>query len=72
MAKRFNTADSPFGPVEVSERPPGELTEKEKQSYAEMVKNDQKRVSLGYNRVLEKVKILRQGFSKAVIAGTRM
>ena len=27
MAKRFNTADSPFGPVDVSERPPGELNE---------------------------------------------
>ena len=30
MAKRFNTADSPFGPVDVSERPPGELNEDEK------------------------------------------
>lgn len=36
-----------------------------------MVKNEQKLISQGYNRVLEKVKILRQGFSKAVIAGTR-
>lgn len=32
MAKRFNTADSPFGPVDVSERPTGELTEDEKKN----------------------------------------
>ena len=30
MAKRFNTKDSPFEPVDVSERPPGELNEDEK------------------------------------------
>ena len=36
-----------------------------------MVKDEKKLILQGYNRVLEKVKILRQGFSKAVIAGTR-
>ena len=36
-----------------------------------MVKDEQKLILQGYNRVLEKVKILQQGFSKAVIAGTR-
>ena len=32
MAKRFNTKDSPFGSVDVSERPPGELNEDEKKN----------------------------------------
>ena len=36
-----------------------------------MVKDKKKLILQGYNRVLEKVKTLRQGFSKAVIAGTR-
>ena len=36
-----------------------------------MVKDKKKLILQGYNRVLEKVKILRQGFSKAIIAGTR-
>ena len=71
MAKRFNTKDSPFGPVDVSERPPGELNEDEKKRYTAMVKDEKKLILQGYNRVLEKVKILRQGFSKAVTAGTR-
>ena len=35
------------------------------------MKYDKNLILQGYNRVLEKVKILRQAFSKAVIASTR-
>ena len=54
----------------MSEKRAGELNDDEK-IYNDLLKKEQKEIAQGYNRILEKVKILRQGFSKAVIAGTR-
>ena len=71
MAKRYESDESLFGPVDISERPRVEFNEEEKQILNAKLKEDQKLIAQGYNRVIEKVKILRQGFSKAVISGTR-
>lgn len=72
MAKIFDKSDNcPFGPVEVSEKPTGELTDDEKKMYNETMKKEQQLILQGYNRIIEKVKIMRQGFSKAVISGSR-
>ena len=71
MARRYSNEDYLFGPVEVSEKRAGELNDDEKKIYNDLLKKEQKEIAQGYNRILEKVKILRQGFSKAVIAGTR-
>jgi hypothetical protein len=53
-----------------STRPPGELSEDDIKQYNSLLKTEQKLISQGYNRILEKVKIVCQGFSKVVIAGT--
>ena len=71
MARRYSNEDYLFGPVEVSEKRAGELNDDEKKIYNDLLKKEQKEIAQGYNRILEKVKIPRQGFSKAVIAGTR-
>ncbi len=74
MAKRYNEATNdelPFGPVDVSPKKSEDLSKEESKKYHAIWKNEQKQISTGYNRVQEKVKLLRQGFSKALIAGTR-
>ena len=45
--KRYNTKL----PVDVRERPPGELNEDDNKDYTAMVKDEQKLILQGYNRV---------------------
>eukprot|EP00794_Sanderia_malayensis_P010301 gene10301-11364_t len=74
MAERFNQSSNeelPFGPVNVAPQRSGEYTEEEIKEYNKNMKQEQKQITTGYNRVQEKVKLIRQGFSKAIIAGTR-
>ena len=39
-----------------------------KKMYNDLLKKEQKEIAQGYNRIFAKVKILRQGFSTAVVA----
>jgi hypothetical protein len=51
MAKRFKSAgcaDTPFGPVEASARPPGELSEDEIKKHNSLLKTEQKLISQGF------------------------
>ncbi|XP_057305334.1 uncharacterized protein LOC130642262 [Hydractinia symbiolongicarpus] len=61
LAKLYQNEEEVFGPVEDTS------TELSQENVREM----KKMIARGYQRVLEKIKDLRQGFSKAVISGTR-
>ena len=73
MAKRYECNNDLFGPVDVTppSRPLSELNEEEKAAYNAQAKQEKDLISRGHKRVMEKVKDLRQGFSKAVLAGRR-
>ena len=67
MAKKYEG----FGPVETTINPRADLSIQESKEYGEKIKLENKLIDTGYNRVLQKVKILRQAFSKAIVSGTR-
>ena len=73
MAKKYEHDISLFGPVSIT--PPArqmqELKQQEKAVYDVQSKQENNLISRGHNRILEKVKSLRQGFFKAVLAGRR-
>eukprot|EP00794_Sanderia_malayensis_P008482 gene8482-9386_t len=70
MAKKFREG---FGPESVSEppKPQIEMTKEERQEYESKIKAENNLIGKGYNRILQKVKAIRQGFSKVLISGTR-
>ena len=67
MAKKYEG----FGPVETTINPRADLSIQESKEYGGKIKLENKLIDTGYNRVLQKVKILRQAFSKAIVSGTR-
>ena len=62
MAKNYEG----FAPAETPANPRADLSIQEKKEFEEKIKLENKFIDTGYNRVFQKVKILRQGFSKAV------
>ena len=71
MAKKYEHDITLFGPVSVTP-PPRQMQERnqqEKAVYDVQSKQENNLISSGHNRILEKVKSLRQEFSKAVPAG---
>ena len=74
MAARFPCDESngiPFGPVQTTPFLNDARNTDEIQSFKAKLKIEQKQISQGYSRILEKVKSVRQGFSRAIISGTR-
>ena len=73
MEKKYEHDISLFGPVSVTPPPRQmqELNQQEKAVYDVQSKQENNLISRGHNRILEKAKSLRQGFSKAVLAGGR-
>ena len=66
MAGIYRDEEDLFGPLE-NEKPDKTATKEEKALF-----NDRKKlVTRGYKRIQEKIKDLRQGFSKAIVNGTR-
>ena len=61
MSKKHEDDQSCFGPVALPNRPPNCLDEKEAKDNERQVKEEKRQISRGYNRVLEKVKTIRQG-----------
>ena len=59
-----------FGPAKPSMCPEG-LTTEEQKDFLKTVKRDKDHIKLGYSRVMEKIKEIRQGFTKAVTTGKR-
>ena len=66
MAKRYSDHRDFFGPESIMEDSE-ELDIEEKNA----IKEDKKLTAKGYRRILEKIKDIRQEFSKAVLRGTR-
>ena len=62
MAKNYEG----FAPAETPANSRADLSIQEKKEFEEKIKLENKFIDTGYNRVFQKVKILRQGFSKAV------
>eukprot|EP00794_Sanderia_malayensis_P014422 gene14422-biopygen11518 len=63
-----------FGPVaahSISDNDIQKLNEKEKKVYYHKVKEDADLIKKGYSRIQEKVKEIRQNFSRAVVSGRR-
>jgi hypothetical protein len=73
MAKIYSEDISIFGPLSVDQLPDGfnEMSKEEKAEAKELVKISKELIAKGTKRVMEKVKEIRQAFSKAVISGTR-
>ena len=74
MAKIYESEDPLlFGPVEIctSLVPIDELSKEEKEAFHARKKKENDLISRGHARIQEKVKEIRQSFSKAVTAGTR-
>jgi hypothetical protein len=73
MAKIYSEDISIFGPLSVDQLPDGfnEMSKEEKDEAKELVKISKELIAKGTKRVMEKVKEIRQAFSKAVISGTR-
>ena len=71
MAKIYDNGC--FGPVEISAPPAslGELTSEEKDDFSKRKQAERSCIKKGHQRILEKLKDIRQNFSKAVTAGTR-
>ena len=65
--------ESDFGPNEVClpSKPVKEMTEDEYKVYKNILDKDKGMIKLGYNRIKEKLKSIRQDYSKAVVSGTR-
>ena len=59
-----------FGPSRCSVCPEN-ATEEEKKEFLSLIKCEKEHIKLGYNRVMEKTKELRQKFTQAVTNGTR-
>ena len=66
VTKRYSDQRDFFGPESVMEDS-NELSIEQRNS----IKEDKKLISKGYRRILEKIKDIRQEFSKAVLRGTR-
>ena len=73
MAKIYDEQQEFFGPLEIlpSEKPLEELSKSEKDSFMKRKKLLNSQLQRGHQRVVEKVKEIRQNFSKAVTLGTR-
>ena len=71
MASIYEESD--FGPNEVCvpSKPVKEMTEDEYKVYKSILDKDKSMIKLGYNRIKEKLKSIRQDYSKAVVSGTR-
>ena len=68
MTKKFEG----FGPLEpIRFKKNDMLTKEEKKEQNKQTKECDKQIERGYNRVQSKIKQLRQGFSKALISGSR-
>ena len=61
MAKKYEENQSYFGPVALPQRTPEFVDDKDKKDYDKQIKEDKHCISRGYNRILEKVKHIRQG-----------
>lgn len=73
MAKIYNEDIFMFGPLCVDQLPDGfnEMPQEEKDMAKEVIKVAKELIAKGTKRVMEKVKEIRQAFSKAVISGKR-
>lgn len=62
-----------FGPVEktVAEKPVKEMSKEEYKAYKVVHDKEAEMIKKGCNRIKEKVKNIRQDYSKAVVSGTR-
>ena len=68
LASEYEDVDiSFFGPTKLLDQDEQE----DRDSFLERIDVQKKQIRVGYNRVMEKVKELRQGFSNAVTAGSR-
>ena len=68
LATEYGEVDiSFFGPIKILDQD----DEEDRESFLERTDVQKKQIRVGYNRVMEKVKELRQGFSNAVTAGSR-
>ena len=71
MARIYSSVDiKMFGPESVM-TVPREMDPSARVEMLEMIKEEQQYIKRGYNRVMEKIKKIRQNFSSAVISGTR-
>lgn len=68
MAKEYSDF---FGPMEISPLPEDCEDETEKVDKNVYLEQERKKVKKGYSRVMEKVKDIRQRFSKAITSGRR-
>ena len=69
MAARFPCNESngiPFRPVQTTQILNEPSSTDEMKDFKANLKMEQKQISQGYNQILEKVKSVRQGFSKAI------
>ena len=66
MAKLYADDEDLFGSPS-----PNSLTDDASKEEKQLLKQQKKDISRGYQRILEKIKDLRQGFSKAILKGTR-
>ena len=73
MAQKYNLDENFFGPEEeaISPLPIKEMTEEQKTDFEKNQKIERQQIKQGDNRIQEKVKDMRQAFSKAICAGTR-
>ena len=71
--RKDNEDNSMFGPLCVDQLPDGfnEMPQEEKDMAKEVIKVSKELIAKGTKRVMEKVKEIRQAFSKAVISGKR-
>ena len=72
MAGKY-ASENYFGPVEktVAEKPVKEMSKEEYKAYKAVHDKEAEMIRKGYNRIKEKVKNIRQDYSKAVVSGTR-
>ena len=68
MAKLY---DDVFGPVCLPYRDKNEITQEEEKPWQIYFKEENEKIRKGHVRIQEKIKDIRQNFSKAVVAGTR-
>ena len=67
MAKKYED----LGPIETLADPRADLSIQEGKEVEGKIKLENKLIDTGYNGVLQKVKILRQGLCNAIVSGTR-
>lgn len=72
MAGKY-ASENYFGPVETTSpiKPIREMTSEEYSEYKKKYETEAAMVKMGYKRIKEKVKNIRQDYSKAVMSGTR-